>query len=387
MLRASSTIRVTIWMNMPSFYQADFFRTLRACEEVELQVVFARKLPDYRLQLGWEDDLNGYDYCFLEGHRPELRAARVAWAQRDRIHIIGGMFAEPCFVAALATLALGGGRYLIYSEAPDPFVPRNISKRLLKSLYGNVIARRAAGILAISRFAWNFFGTLGVAKERIYPFGYFCQNNQRSDSLKHSANDSRVEIIFIGQLVRRKGVDLLIQALEPIFKQYPNLFLTIVGAGEVEASLRAEVEALNLSERVIFEGVMPADKIPARLAAADLLVLPSRWDGWGLVVNEAFAAGVPVIVSDCCGAADLIDHGVNGYVFPSEDVNELRDCVYHFLNRETDRLSLARHASEMGNRVSTELAAPYFISCLKHVMGLSPEKPMPPWSVAKVTAQ
>ncbi|MGH9904076.1 MAG: glycosyltransferase, partial [Pyrinomonadaceae bacterium] len=153
-----------------------------------------------------------------------------------------------------------------------------------------------------------------------------------------------------------------------------------------EASLHAEVEALNLSERVVFEGVIPADKIPARLAAADLLVLPSRWDGWGLVVNEAFAAGVPVIVSDCCGAADLIDHGVNGYVFRSERVNELRDCVFDFLNRETDRSSLAKNASEMGNRISTELAAPYFIACLKHVLGLSPQKPIPPWSVTKMTA-
>ena len=63
----------------------------------------------------------------------------------------------------------------------------------------------------------------------------------------------------------------------------------------------------------------------ACIAAADLLALPSRWDGWGLVVNEALAVGVPVIASNACGASDLIRQDVNGYVFTSEDAASLRE--------------------------------------------------------------
>lgn len=369
---------------MPSFYQADFFRTLRSYEEIDLQVIYARRLSDDRLQLGWEEDLNGYDYRFLDSRTPKLSAARLAWAQRVRIHIVNGTFAEPSFVAALATLALGGSRYLIHSECPDPFKPRSVIKRLLKSGLGNLVARRAAGILAISRFAWNFYRAMGVARERIYPFGYFRHNGQSQNSLSHPTHNGRIEIIFIGQIVRRKGVDLLIQAMIPLFKQHPNLFLNIVGAGEIETTLQSEVETLELGERIVFEGVIVAAEVQARLASADLLVLPSRWDGWGLVVNEALSAGVPVIVSDRCGAADLIDHGVNGYVFHSEDVNELRECVSNFLDAKTDRLYLRANASEMGHKVSTEAAVPYFIACLKHNMGLVQKKPIPPWSIAKV---
>jgi glycosyltransferase involved in cell wall biosynthesis len=143
---------------------------------------------------------------------------------------------------------------------------------------------------------------------------------------------------------------------------------------------------MGLGDRIKFSGPIPARDIPDRIAQADLLVLPSRWDGWGVVVNEALASRVPVVVSDHCGAADLILHGVNGYVFPSGDVNALRGCLEEFLKATTNRSILGANASEMGNRISTEAAAPYFIQCLKHIRGLVNEKPIPPWTEVSTTS-
>ena len=110
-----------------------------------------------------------------------------------------------------------------------------------------------------------------------------------------------------------------------------------------------------------------------------MLVLPSRWDGWGMVVNEAFSVGVPVIVSDHCGAADLVRSGVNGYVFRSGDASDLHHCLSDFLDKKSDWPRFRANAAETGGRISVEEVAPYLIRCLRHMTGSLDERPSPPW--------
>jgi glycosyltransferase involved in cell wall biosynthesis len=379
-------LRLTIWMNMPSIHQGDFFRALDSSPEVDLQVIFAKPLNEDRLRIGWSEDLAGFTSHFLNSHGPIRDAVRRARAERDRVHVVNGFWAEPAFAAALATLALAGSTYLIHGEAPDPYARRSTTKKMLRSSFGRFIGRRATGVLCISQLALDFYKGLKVAEKSIYPFGYFRSLPRSSDGSAPRSKTERSEIIFVGQLTERKGIDILIEAMRPLFKEHPGLSLKLVGAGDMQMSLRASVESIGLGDRVAFTGTIPSDEIPARIAQADLLVLPSRWDGWGLVVNEALASGVPVIVSDRCGAADLVRHGINGYVFPSEDVNTLRACLAKFLSGQTDHSFLRANALEMGDRISTEAAAPYFIQCLKHIRGLVSEKPIAPWTELSVAS-
>src|SRR2546423_12890186 len=106
---------LTVWMNYPSFYQGDLFRSLLASAQVDLQVIFAKRLPADRLQLGWDEDLHGYAYRFLDPRHRLSDARRLAWAARRRLHIVNGIWAEPAFTAALLTLAAARSRYAIYS--------------------------------------------------------------------------------------------------------------------------------------------------------------------------------------------------------------------------------------------------------------------------------
>ncbi|HJQ69080.1 MAG TPA: glycosyltransferase family 4 protein, partial [Blastocatellia bacterium] len=326
-------LRLTVWMNVPSFHQGDLFRALIASGEVDLQVIFAKRLPSDRIQAGWRDDLEGYPHRFV--NKRLWAAMSMAWEQRDRIHVVNGLWAEPSFAAALVVLAAAGSAYAIYSEVPDHFksphpdpylAKRSFFKELLKTPFGRLLAPKAAGVLPVSHFAELFFKRLGVSDEAIYPFGYFRSGYQHAATPSISS-DARIDVVFVGRLIRLKGIDLLIEAMLPLFEKHNNLSLTVVGGGELMKPLREQVEALGISERVSFEGVLPTNKVQERLAKADLLVTPSRGDGWGLAVNEAFSVGVPVIVSDRCGAADLVRDGVNGYVFRSEDVEDLRRCI------------------------------------------------------------
>ena len=135
-------LEVTVWMNSPSLYQGDMFRALIASGQVDLEVVYAKSLTADRLQLGWHDDLRGYPYRFINKRAPKFDAMRIARAQRHRIHIINGIWAEQSFAAALLTLAQAGSKYALYSEAPDPTVVRSTGKRMLQGRMGRVLAAK-----------------------------------------------------------------------------------------------------------------------------------------------------------------------------------------------------------------------------------------------------
>ena len=158
---------------MPTFYQADLFRALLGTDEVDLRVVFARGITADRREIGWSDDLQGYSATFLTRRLGPLDAVRLAWRQRDRIHIVNGLWAEPSFAAALCMLALQGSTYVIYSEAPDPDTERSRVKKLVQTIVGRAFAARARGWLPISRYAVEFYESLGARRGAMYPFGYF----------------------------------------------------------------------------------------------------------------------------------------------------------------------------------------------------------------------
>jgi glycosyltransferase involved in cell wall biosynthesis len=297
---------------------------------------------------------------------------------------MNGLWAEPSFAAGLVTLAAAGSTYAIYSEASEPELPRSAAKKLSMAAFGKMLTPKAAGILSISHLAEDFFKRLGASQRAIYPFGYFRSHAQLADNLPLIKMGDKVEVIFVGQIVHRKGIDLLIEAINPLFNRYANLMLTIIGSGEMKHAFVEQVRSLGLSGRIDFQDAISPREIPGRVAAADLLVLPSRWDGWGVVVNEAFAVGVPVVVSDRCGTADLIENGVNGMVFRSGDVSDLRACLETFLDRRTDWPQMKAAAALTGKRISTEQTAPYLIDCLKHMTGALSERPVPPWARVNV---
>ena len=186
-------------------------------------------------------------------------------------------------------------------------------------------------------------------------------------------------MIFIGQVIHRKGLDLLLQAMAPIFADFPDVHLTIIGGGSSLQQLQSQTRELNITNYVHFEGVISSEKVFERLSRADLLVLPSRWDGWGMVVNEALSVGVPVIVSSQCGASDLVESGINGYIFYSGNVEDLRRCIVEFVNKRSEWGKFRAKAIETGKKISAEAVAPYLIRCLRHMMGLEDERPTPPW--------
>lgn len=374
-LKSYGILPITFWMNMPSHHQDDLIRSLDETPGVDLHVIYDSPMAGYRQKLGWQAAPREYRHTFLSGCKP-LEAVRTVNASHDRIHIFNGIWAVPSFAAALtANLGHGGVPFFVYSEAPNRGLKRGLLRRGLRDAFGRFVARSSRGhVLAVSRIAAAFYRDLGFSDDRIYPFGYFRDSDARP---KCTATKS-LRMVFVGTLWEAKGIDLLLAACEPLWRELPELSLDLIGDGPAQGQLNQYLDN-HPEARIRLRGVIASDHIPRELAAYDLLALPSRGDGWGMVVNEALAAGLPAIVSDVCGAADLIRPGINGYVIPSGDAGELRGAIRRYAaTSRGERVAMSAAAAVTGEALQPHVAARYVVDCVRHALGDGP-RPAPPW--------
>jgi glycosyltransferase involved in cell wall biosynthesis len=177
--------------------------------------------------------------------------------------------------------------------------------------------RGAAGFFVPGRAAREYLRGLGVADERIA-----IAPNAVDDAVFGAAPGHRdgreCSFLYVGRLDPEKGLDVLLRAFDRVRGE-----LVVVGGGSEEAALRAQA-----SQRVRFVGELNRDEVVRHYAAADVFVLPSRSEPWGMVLNEAAAAGLPLVATDGVGAAyDIIENGVNGFRVPVDDEHALAALV------------------------------------------------------------
>lgn len=141
--------------------------------------------------------------------------------------------------------------------------------------------------------------------------------------------DSRV-LIQVGTLKPVKGHTYTLAALAALAERYPDLHALFVGDGELRADLEAQAAVLGLTERVHFLG--NRSDVPALLAASDLFVLPSLWEGLSMALLEAMAAGLPVVVSAVSGAVQVVIPNETGYLFPPGDVPAMVEAIEKVLS-------------------------------------------------------
>jgi 1,2-diacylglycerol 3-alpha-glucosyltransferase len=152
----------------------------------------------------------------------------------------------------------------------------------------------------------------------------------------------------------------------------------VSGAGPLEEKLRAQVRTAGLDDRIHFPGFLQYHELPRLYARAGALVLASLSDQWGLVVNEAMAAGLPVLVSERCGCApDLVENGGNGYTFDPQDVAGLAILLGRMAASSAEsRRAMGRRSSELVARVSLEAFAKGVRAAVAHA-GAAPRSGAP----------
>ncbi len=308
--------RIIFWQDSLSIHQAPLIRNF-AERHAETYLVVRKGLGEARRLLGWQSPSFGSANVMISPDL-EVKNRLISSDQDETVHIFSGISAYSFVYEAFERCLPGTAKLGIMTESHDG---RGI-KGMLRFARSFVDARRCGRridfILAIGHLAMRWHEMCGYPADKLYPFAYFVE----SPSKLSPRMDSEVtQLCYVGQLIDRKGVDLLLASLARL--RYLNWRLRIVGDGPKKAMIQSSAVAYDLAERLVFMGALANDVALSVIAGSDLLILPSRWDGWGAVVNEALMRGVAVVCTDMCGAADLIRSEERGTVVKANSIDSL----------------------------------------------------------------
>ena len=185
-------------------------------------------------------------------------------------------------------------------------------------------------------------------------------------SLEKSITTPR--FLYVGRLSVEKSIDDLLIAFSRVVKKYEKAILVIVGDGPQKSFLYKLADSLNITESVIFTGSLANLDVNERYIQSTCLVLPSKSEPWGLVVNEALSYGCPVIVSNFCGCApELVNEGVTGFIYPVNDIHELENSMLKAIEKFQDSISTAKACIEISSLYTSERAAIQIITGIEKI--------------------
>lgn len=324
-------VKILAFADFPSPYRVEVFKGL--AKEYDMLVVFD-KMSDQNRNAAWFCKDTGLNSISLleESGRLQFEEELKQIKKYDLVlaydyHIKNAIRLE---------LACIKNKVPYIMNLDGAFIRKNFIKNIIK----RYLVTHAAGYFASGNHAAEYFKYFGADENKIYyhPFTSLHADEILKEPLSETEKarykkklgvDKSRMVLTIGQFIHRKGFDVLLEAWNKELDE--NCSLVIVGGGEEENQYRQYIADHNL-KNVQLVRFKPKEEIFEYYKAADLFVLPTREDIWGLVVNEAMAMGLPVVSTDMCVAvAELIEDGVNGYIVPVNDSKELAEAMKKML--------------------------------------------------------
>ena len=196
-------------------------------------------------------------------------------------------------------------------------------KRVIKSIYLQTIFRQpfVLGFAGGSKTHKDLFRKYGMEEERIFLMPMMV-NNEKFEYSKKKRKRSPFTFLYVGRIIPHKNVEMLIKSFIEAFGGSEDVELKIVGTGESFEWLHKKY---SVNRNISFEGPKFGQDLVDAYHASNVLVIPSLYEPWGLVVNEALSAGLPVLASNRVGAVyDLIENRDTGFIFDPEKPEELK---------------------------------------------------------------
>jgi glycosyltransferase involved in cell wall biosynthesis len=167
--------------------------------------------------------------------------------------------------------------------------------------------------------------------------------------------DDPFELLFVGRLVKRKGVNVLLESVA-LLRDDHRLRIRIVGGGPEQQTLQSETQRLGLGDKVVFEGVVSAERVAELFRGCDALVLPAivtetgDTEGLGVVLIEAMGYGKPVIASKAGGIVDIVSDGETGVLVPPGDATALAAAIQRAMDNPDELAAMAGRGTEFAGR-------------------------------------
>jgi len=372
-------IKVLLITNMISPYRIQLFNYLYNSNLIFRVIALTEKEENREWQI--TKTKIKFDYQILPGLH------KFIWNKEIPIHLNWGLWGalqsykpDVIITSGYDTLAYWGaflycktyGKHFILWNGTTLLSTQNIHG--LINLMKKIIIKKADRYVSYGTKAAEYLEYMGASKARIHigintvDMDWYCKeysiirwgNSFKSERSKYPP----FMLLYVGQLIERKNVKRLLEALKKLQDQDIGIF--IVGSGAQEAELKDFCRRYGL-QNVYFEGFKQQPDLPWYYAMADVLVLPSVKEVWGLVVNEALATGLYVLCSNRAGAAyDLIKEGWNGRTFDPYNVDQLAELI-HMTKEQIEEIRARRDAiSEHACReFSIERSARAFLNAIQ----------------------
>ncbi|MHB9131979.1 MAG: glycosyltransferase [Armatimonadota bacterium] len=372
-------MRLVLWMNIVSPHQSAVIRAL-ADRVKEVVLVASEEMTADRTAVGWQaPDLGKADVVIAPSKAEISILSRQS--PRESVHLLGAARLQPLGKLAFKSAKQAGARIGMISEAADHRGWRGVGRRMKYVAERFTTGQHIDFIFAIGQLGMRWFRQCGYPIHRLFPYAYFV------DPLPIMTTPPRrgraVELIYLGRCAPGKGVETLLQALARCREQ--DWRLTVVGDGPLRQAWENLTAILLPPSQVDFLQALPNTEARQLLASKDILVLPSDGkEGWGAVVNEALMCGVPVLCSDACGAADLLEDPWRGAVFPAGSISALTVLLDRWIAAGKTTPASRTRIAQWSQCIAGDAAADYVLAVLNHVYN-GAARPRPPW-LGKETA-
>ena len=349
-------LRLVYWNNIPTPYMVDRFNALADRDTYEFEAWFSARTEPGR---SWAVDESTwrFPYRYLHGvgmgqFRLEL-PIRLLGAKRPDVLV--SLYASPSYVIGSTLARFRGTRIAYWVEVTfDAWTPRRRWKEALKRW----LFPRAHGILTPGGDGRAFAERYGAPRGRIHRVPHAID----VDRFRVGAEDARPDraalrerlglegctFIYVGRLWEHgKGLGHLIDAFAAIATGDTRpLSLLLVGDGPDESRLRRRARAEGVGDAVKFAGFVPSAELPRYYAASDVFVFPTIGDPYGLVLDEAMAASLPVISTSAAGElGERVQHGHNGLLVPPADTAALAEAMLQMASDSAKRVAMGQESA------------------------------------------
>lgn len=233
---------------------------------------------------------------------------------------------------------------------------------------------KADRLIAVSQASARFARSLGFPEKRITVIhngvDLACFNGEVDAFVmrKELGISDEPLVVTASRLIKRKSPDLLISAFAKVLKVIPDAKLVIAGSGREEDNLSRQIKGLSITDSVFMVGELPKEKIAQLMAAADVFVLPSKIESFGLSLLEASAVGVPVVCSNSGGVPEVFQDGFNALLYPPGDENAMAQAIICLIQDKELAKTISANAVETARRFTWEMAAKQTLRVYEEVL-------------------
>jgi glycosyltransferase involved in cell wall biosynthesis len=367
----------TLWQNIVSPHLSPIARALASVPDQTVTVVAENELPERRRATGW--------------HTPDCSPARVLIKPTDAeveglihgehgqlsVHLLNGLPDVALNRRVLPRLAQTEAMIGLISESADNRGVLGLVRRAKYRFDRHRFGQDLDFILAMGQIGVSWFASAGYDSARIFPFAYVTERPVINEKrVYESERRAPVRILYLGRILRLKDGVTAIRALQNLSRN--EWRFDVVGDGPDLQRWKEAAAKSGVADRINFRPGVDNGMVGNLLRDADLLLLPSRKDGWGAVVNEALMSGVPVVCSDNSGAADLLREPWRGSIFKAGSVESLRGVLRGWIDggRRTEPSSARIRA--WSSVLEGPQVARYLVEVVAYIRagGL---RPSPPW--------